>query len=127
MKKREDHHYPPDPTRPWIRRKPLRIVEAVHRWRHRHLYAMLPEFYQDFYPITNAVSLTMQYAKHTIESGRSMDALASQTIRKVVDLEKCVCDLRLALAAAKMGWNEDQVDRFMSMWFGRHDLPTKTD
>lgn len=109
---------------PWGTKHPGRLQERFHRWWYRKWYAQLPEFYRDFYPFSNALSLTLQYAKHTIESGRSMDELATKSLRGVVELERTITELRLALAAAQSGWNEDQVDRFMSTWFGRKDLPT---
>ena len=104
--------------------RPCRVVEAVHRWWYRRWYAMLPDFYQDFYPFSRALSLTLQYAKHQIESAQAMDNHASASLRNVVDLEQTITQLRLALASAQSGWNEDRVDRFMGTWFRKHDLPT---
>lgn len=101
--------------------------ERLHRWRHRRLYAMLPPFYQNFYPITHAISLTMQYVEHSLwcceQDKKEHDGL----VARCVDLERTVTELRLALAAASSGWNEDQVDRFMATWFRRYELPTQGD
>lgn len=105
-------------------RHPCRLVEWWHRWRFRRWYAMLPAFYRAFYPFENALSLTLKYADHAVRSAHSMDELASTSLRGVVDMERTITELRLALAAAHAGWDEDRVDRFMAMWFKRHDLPT---
>lgn len=112
----ESHHFE------YGRRRPGALRQWLHRLRFRRWYARLPEFYQDFYPFDRALSLTLQWAKHTAETGRQMDELASRNLRRVADLERAISQLRLALATA--GMNEDQVDRFMGMWFRRHDLPT---
>lgn len=110
----ETHQYP------FGTRHPSRIKERIHRWWYRKQYSQLPEFYRDFYPFSHALSLTLQHAKHTYESGKSMDELASMSLRRVVDLERQVSELRLALAAAHLGWNEDRVDRFMENFFPNH-------
>lgn len=111
---------------PYGTKHPSKLRELLHRWWYRKWYARLPEFYRDFYPFDRALSLTLQYAEHTAKSGKEMDELATKSLRGVVDLERTVTELRLALAAAQMGWNEDRVDQFMSTWFGRHDLPQQT-
>lgn len=117
MAKRESCHYPFGRRRPWP------IVEAIHRWWHRRQYAMLPEFYRDFYPFNHALSLSMQYVRHELGCAKTDMEHARQCINRTVDLEKTITELRLALAMARSGWNEDQVDQFMGMWFKRHDLP----
>ena len=105
----------------WQEKYPSRIAEAAHRWWYRKWYAQLPTFYQDFYPFSRAFSLTLQYADHTYKSGKAMDELASEQLRKVVDLERQVTHLRLALANANLGWNEDRVDDFMGKFFPKHE------
>lgn len=114
---------------PWVageggvsRKVPPAWLERLHRWWHRKGYRQLPPFYQDFYPFHNALSLTLQSAKHAYESGKAMDELASKYVRRVADMERTIAELRLAVAQS--GWNEDRVDRFMSQWFGRKDLAT---
>lgn len=117
MKKRETHWY----RGAWDRANspvlPNRLVEAFHRWWWRKQYAMLPEFFRDFYPFDHALSLLIQNATHQMASVKSIDELASASLRKVVGLERELTQTRLALANAQLGWNEDRVDDFMGKWF----------
>ena len=99
-----------------------KLIIRLSRWIHRKRIKLLPEFYQQSeWTFDEALSLTMQYVKHKIYCIEQEERNIDEWRQKVIALEKCVTELRLALVQA--GWNEDRVDRYMGTWFGRADLP----
>lgn len=106
------------------RKAPPAWVERIHRWWHRKRYALLTPFYRDFYPFQNALSLQMQSVDHQTKWAKVAEDEAGKIRARLYELESTISQLRVALALAQLGWNEDRVDHFMGMWYQRHELPT---